>query len=571
MRARTLLFALLTACTPAAPPAADTPPPPPPPPAPLTTITIHADAPGRNALAVEHDITIPLEQALASIPGLADLRSTSRTDAATLVLTLAPGTAADPARTAVHEQLTTTRATLPADIVPTIGPELAPHAHAVHFVVTGDRPATDLRTLAERLESELASTPGVATTLLCGGREPRLAIVVDPQKLAAYAVSLDALTTTLRQSLSDTPLAPGLHARIAARSPEDLADIVVKPGAAPVKLADLARVSLDAGVPACDAAPLTGGAVVLGTVLPRRDTDPGEFNSAVQARIAALRPTLPAGLELRPAIFATTTLELLATTPAETLPLAARNLATALPGRTGYLQAHTSVAPGVALDAQLLLEKTDTTRSPTQPTTQPTDLATTLASVPGVKLRALDPESLTRALVQGDDLEIAARIAGDLADLARKLPGITRAEPRWALDPELALDLDRERLARLGVAESELRTVLAAAIAGLELGKIRSNDETLPVHLQLGEPATDPMARVPALAALTLPTATGSVPLSELVSFRATTQPHAIVRVDRRRAVEVELQLAEPTALATLQKTMAADLRLPPGYFIRFD
>jgi multidrug efflux pump subunit AcrB len=564
---RAFLFALLTACTPAAPPAVDTPTPAPPPPTPLTTITIHADAPGRNALVVEHDITVPLEQALAGIPGLAELRSVSRTDAATLVLTLAPGTAADPTRSAVYEQLTTARASLPADInPPTINPELAPHTHAVHFIVTGDRPATDLHTIARQLQSELASTPGVATIELCGGREPRVSIIIDPIKLAAYAVSLDAIATTLRTSLSDTPLAPGLQARITARSPEDLADIVVKPGAAPVKLADLARVSLDASVPACDAAPLAGGSVVIGTVLPRRTTDPGEFNSAVQARLAALRNTLPTGLESRVAILETSTLELLATNAAETLPLAARNLANALPGRTGYVQAHTGVAPGVAIDVELLLAPIETTKQ-----SDLVPLATTLAAVPGLKLRAQGPESLTRVLVQGDDLETAARIASELATLARKLPGIASAEPRWALDPELALDLDRDRLARLGVAEPELRTVLAAAIAGLEVGKISNNGETLPVHLQLGEPATDPMARVPTLGALQLPTPSGSVPLSELVTFRATTQPHAIVRVDRRRAVEVELQLTDPAALPTLQKTMAADLRLPPGYFVRFD
>ena len=92
------------------------------------------------------------------------------------------------------------------------------------------------------------------------------------------------------------------------------------------------------------------------------------------------------------------------------------------------------------------------------------------------------------------------------------------------------------------------------------------------LKLHLGEPGTaDPAARVSELAALQLPTASGSVPLAELVSFRRATQPHAIVRRDRRRAVEVELQLSDPAARDSLQTKLGADLRLPPGYVVQFE
>ncbi len=465
------------------------------------------------------------------------------------------------------EQLTAARATLPTDILPTLEPELG--RHPVHFLLTGDTlPASELRGLGERLRSDLYSTAGVATIDLCGGRDAQLQVVLDPARLTALAVPLAAILTSLRASLQgDTLLAPGLQTRVSARSLDDLTHLVVKPGPPAVTLADLARISVGADVPDCDALQLTGAALVLATVHPRRSADLGAFNSAVQARLTALRATLPPGLELRVASLEPIALELLASTPGETLPRAAQALSAALAGaRTGHLQARTRVAPGAPIELLLLLEPATTA--------DPDNLAAALATVPGLSVRAIDGDlaALPRVLVLGDDLETSACIADELAALARTVPGIRHAAVRWALDPELALDLQRERLARFGVAEPELRAVLSAALAGVDVGTLSHAGQTLPVKLHLGEPGTaDPAARVSELAALQLPTASGSVPLAELVSFRRATQPHAIVRRDRRRAVEVELQLSDPAARDSLQTKLAADLRLPPGYVVQFE
>lgn len=560
---RALLLAILGACSPPAPTPlhVEVPVPPPAP----TTITVRAAAPGLGASALEHDITTPLENALASTPGLTQLRSESSRDTATLVLTLAPGTVVDLARAAVYERLSSARPSLPADINPTIEPELAPHADAVHFIIAGDRPGTELRAIAQQLRDDLIATAGVATIELCGGREPQLRIVVDPARQSALAVSVETIATSLRTSLTDDPaLAPGLHLRASARSIDDLSNLVVKPGSPAVTLGDLAHISLDTSVPACDAMHLAGGTVVLGTVVPLR-TAPSDFTNTVQARLAALRSTLPADLELRTPTLDRVALELLATAPAEALPLAARAIHGALASpHQGYLQAQTHVAPGAQLELLLLLE-------PANP--DPTALAAALATVPGLRVRAIDGGlgGLTRVIVLGDETQTLVRIAEELASVARKLPGTRSADVRWALDPELALDLQRDSLARMGIPASTLHTVLAAAIGGVPVGHIAQAGQHLPVQLQLGALPTDPSARVAGLRALSLPTASGSVPLSELVDFRQDSQPHALVRIDRRRAVEIELQLTDPTAHETLRAAVAAELRLPPGYVVRFE
>lgn len=567
---RALLFAALTAlaCNPPTPTpgAVDPPTPAIPVVQPAATITVLVDAPGRAAIDVEREVTAPLERALAGVPGVARLHSVSRSDTATLVLTLAPGATSESVRVAVHEQLSAARASLPPDTIPVIAAELAPRAQAITFVLTGDQQATRLRTAAESLRNELYAQPGVAAIDLCGGREPQLQIVLDPARLAAYGVTVDAITRNLRP---DTPLAPGLQARLAPRSIDDLAALVVRSGGSPVTLRDLARITLDATVPDCDAMRLDGHAVVLGTIVARRGVAADEFAAALQTRLAALRAALPAGLELSVPTVDRVALEFSPnTTPAETLALAARSLATALTSPSALIQNSTAAAPGVPLALELLLERGT---GPGRPA-----LEQALASIPGLRVRAIDGDldELTRVSVVGDDLETAARLASELTDIARKLPGVSHASPRWVLAPELVLEPQRERLAALGIVEAELRAILAVALGGATVGSMEVDGAAVPVRVQLGEslPA-DPPARAAAIAAREIPTSAGPVRLSELVALRADTQPEAIMRLDRRRAVEVELRLREPAAASytALQAAVAAELRLPPGYVVRFE
>ena len=560
---RLLLFAALTtlACSAPAPAPAGAAPPTtsPPPPSPVT-VTVVADAPGRSAADVERDVAVPLEQALSGVAGLTGLRSESHSDGATLVLTLAPGPVAA-ARSAVLEGLVAARRALPSDVAPALAPDLAPAA-AVRFVLGGALPATELHALAQRLRDDLARIPGVGAIELCGGRAPQLQIALDPGRVAAYGLTLAAIVASVGAGLEgDARPAPGLQARLAARSLADLEALVIKPGEPPVTLTDVATLRVGAGPPACDAAEVGAGAVVLGTVLPRREVD-ASFQDAVQGRLTAAQSELPVGVALRVPSWTRVTLELQG--EVATVPVAARELALALKGaRRAYLQADTGVPPGGLVTADLLLE-------PGEPADGPA-LVAALAALPGVKLRASAGDELARVTVLGDELATATRVADELASLARKLPGTLDVAVRRFMAPEVAIEVQRERLARFGVADAELRAVLVAAVAGVTVGALSLDGASLPVRLQLGDMPAGRGARVELLGALQVQTASGPVPLSELVTLRLEEQPYALLRLDRRRAVEVELRLADAAARAAVQAAVNAELRLPPGYLVRFE
>lgn len=519
----------------------------------ITTVTVRVAAVGLDPPIGEHEVAIPLEQALQGLPGVTKIRSVTVADAVTLTLTLAAGAAPDEVRRGVSDRLAALRAMLPPDVLPEIAGDVAPRAQALQFVISGDLDAMRLRALAQQVREEVQRVPGVAAVELCGGRDMQLRIVVDPARLAAVAIGLDVITRSVADLVRE--------ARIGGA--EELALLVIREGAAVVRLGDVARVALDGSVPACDAARIGGGAVVVGTVLPRRGVEPGELRAVVKDSIAAAQARMPAGVRLTAPELGRVALSSVAgAVPAEAVWTAARSIGASLqPSQDAFVQASVPAAAGAPVELELLVAPADRAAS-----------LTALAAAPDLRVRAQagDVEALTRAVVAGDELETAARIADELATIARRTPVVRAAEVRWAMVPQLVVEIDRARAASLGVASDDLRGLLAAAVGGVTIGTTSQDGARIPVRLQVGESAGDPAAR---MAGLSLPGAGGAVPVSQVASLRAAAQPHAITRIDGRRAVEVELQFTGSTAagLDAVQAAVERELRLPVGYVVRFE
>ncbi len=530
------------------------------------TLTVRAEAPGLNALDVERDVTMPLETALVDVPGVAGVRSVSRADRARVVLTLAPGHDSDEVRRAVHERLTGPRGVRPLDAVPAIEAELAPRAHARHFVVTGDLDAVGLRAVAQRIADDLRMAPGVARIELCGGREPLLRISLDPERLAAYGLTVAPITRALGEVLGADRLAPA-----PPRKPgiEDLHAQVIKPGEAAVRLGDVASIAVDSSAPGCEAAQVGGGPVIVGTVIALARAAPDPLAVALADRLAAAQSSLPAGVRLTaPPLVRVALATTAAAAPEQTVPTMARAIGEALargpaPPRGAYVQASAPDRAGAPVELELLIDRQDAD-----------GLATTLGDVPGLRIRALggDVEAIARAVVCGDELATAARLAEELATIVRGVPAVADVLVRHASVPAIEIELHRDRLA--GLAQDELRATLGAALGGVAVGSFAQGSAVMPARVSFAGPSpATPEARLAQLAGIRVPTPTGAVALADLVRVEAGERPHTLTRVDGRRAVEVELRFADPEAPPgeALQRAVAAGLRLPPGYTVHFE
>ena len=169
------------------------------------TLTIQTEYPDAAPDSVEQFITRPIEEAVGVIPGVRDLRSTSRAGLSEVVLEFEWGEEMDFASLDVREKLGLVQ--LPLEVDPPrvlrFDPSLDP---IVRIAFDGERPLDDLRQLAERLiKPRFEALRGVAAARVRGGLDPEIHVDVDVQRLASLGLTLDDVATALEAENVNQP------------------------------------------------------------------------------------------------------------------------------------------------------------------------------------------------------------------------------------------------------------------------------------------------------------------------------------------------------------------------------
>ncbi len=291
-------------------------------------VEIQTEAPGLSTEEVESLITLPLEQALNGTSWLTTVRSKSVLGLSSVVLLFEPGMDLLRARQLVQERLLSVQ--LPAVARPPhVLPPLSSLSRALKIGVSS--PTLGQMELSElarwTIRPRLMAVPGVANVAIWGQRDRQLQVLVDPDRLAANGVSLDAVVRAAGDAavigaggFVDTP-----NQRIPVRhlapitTPEELARTVVAlQGGYALRLGDVADVAI--GSP-----PMIGDAIINdgpGLLLIVEKQPWGntlDVTRGVEAALAALRPGL-GDVALDSTIFR----------PATFIELSIRNLATAM-------------------------------------------------------------------------------------------------------------------------------------------------------------------------------------------------------------------------------------------------
>jgi HAE1 family hydrophobic/amphiphilic exporter-1 len=174
--------------------------------------------------------------------------------------------------------------------------------------------------------------------------------------------------------------------------------------------------------------------------------------------------------------------------------------------------------------------------------------------------------------IRGWDLGRADRIAADIRHRMERLPGVTDVRvSRREGQPEERLELDRERIAEVGLSVQEVGRTLMANVGGLEAGRFREGGDEFPIVVRLR-----PEDRLYAsdLDNVVLRTPAGEiVPLSALVERRRGRGPVEIERVDGQRVTYVSANLESGIALGDAVEGIRdalGDLSLPEGFALVF-
>ncbi|MEO1482419.1 MAG: efflux RND transporter permease subunit [Myxococcota bacterium] len=193
------------------------------------------------------------------------------------------------------------------------------------------------------------------------------------------------------------------------------------------------------------------------------------------------------------------------------------------------------------------------------------------AKIPGVFGIAVRSSLFGRSIGGGRsiDVEISGRDLDEVLSVGGRVMGLTRsalpnaqAQPSPGLDltaPELHVEPKREQLTQLGMNGSELGLVVDALVDGARIGEFgREGEPRLDVVLR---PLTGGIREPSELAAAPVATPSGQVvPLSVLADIREELGPTQIQRVERRRAISVQVRPPEDVPLETAIERIRSDV-----------
>jgi len=271
-------------------------------------VTVITEAPGMSALEVERNVTFPMENALNGVPGLDELRSVSRADISSITVVFRDGT--DPwfARQLVFERMLQAKGDLPATIqTPILAPLSTGLGEIFQFVVRSPvHTRKQLRTMLEwEIVPRLRGVPGVIEVNSIGGDLKQYQVIVQPDRLAAYGLTIRELSQTLTGSnaivsggyIDRTAESFTLRAVGTFTSIEDIGNVVLKVSdGQPVLVRHVAEVR--------DGSALRHGVVtfngedeaVAGIIMMLLGSNSRDVIYAVKDRVAEIQKDLPAGV-----------------------------------------------------------------------------------------------------------------------------------------------------------------------------------------------------------------------------------------------------------------------------------
>ncbi len=165
---------------------------------------------------VEGLVTVPLEEALAGVPGLDVMRSKSVPDLSSIKLIFEPGTDLLKARQVVQERVSLVTPGLPTWAAPPVMlPPLSATSRMMKIGISSKtRSVIDLSMIGYwTIRQRLLTVPGVANVAMWGEQLEMFQVEVDPERLALHEVSVDEVMEATADSLDSGMLqySPGHH------------------------------------------------------------------------------------------------------------------------------------------------------------------------------------------------------------------------------------------------------------------------------------------------------------------------------------------------------------------------
>jgi cobalt-zinc-cadmium resistance protein CzcA len=206
-----------------------------------------------------------------------------------------------------------------------------------------------------------------------------------------------------------------------------------------------------------------------------------------------------------------------------------------------------------------------------------------LSTLPGMRMAFSQPiEMRMNEMVAGIRSDLGVKIFGDdfavLKEKAReveaalkKIPGAADVSvEQISGQPVLGVQIDRDAIARHGIAAKEVLDVVES-LGTHEVGELQEGERRFPIAVRLADRyRTDASA----VAQIPVTAANGErIPLGQLAKVTVAEGPTAVNREWGKRRIVVQANVRGRDVgsyVAEAQASIASQVKLPPGYFVRY-
>ncbi|MFN5673773.1 MAG: efflux RND transporter permease subunit, partial [Bacteroidota bacterium] len=275
-------------------------------------------SPSLAAEDIERLVTFPVEQTMANIPGIEEVRSFSRFGLSVVTIVFKDEIDVYWARQQVNERLNEAKTIIPQGVgIPELAPVTTGLGEIYQYVIHTKKgyekkySPMELRTIQDWIvRRQLLGTEGVADVSSFGGYLKQYEIALNPDKLRSMNISINDVFTALQKNNQNTggayidkkPNAYFIRSEGLIGTKEDIEKIVVKvnPNGIPVLIRNVASVDFGHATRYGAMTRNDEGEVVGAIVMMLKGANSSEVISNVKERITQIEKNLPEGVVIEP-------------------------------------------------------------------------------------------------------------------------------------------------------------------------------------------------------------------------------------------------------------------------------
>jgi HAE1 family hydrophobic/amphiphilic exporter-1 len=272
------------------------------------TVFVRVQLPGASPEEVTSQVVMPLEEAIASVSGIDEMRSMVSEGSANIVVTFVLERDIGEATEDVREKVSGAVRQLPPNILPPVVQKADPDSDSIITIaVSGQRPVRELTEIADKqIRRAIETVDGVASVDINGGRYRQVNVMLDLDKMSGYNLTAQDVSRALQSENVESPggrmvrgpSEVGVRTLGRVSQVDQFNRIIIKNvNGAPIRVSDVGYAEDGMAEKRTFAYYKDAPAVIL-EVRRQAGTNTVKVVEGIQQRLAGLQEELPAGVKL---------------------------------------------------------------------------------------------------------------------------------------------------------------------------------------------------------------------------------------------------------------------------------